>query len=152
MPVLFPLDALISEFEPPKTQYMTEFEQCLHDCVPLTFTPLSAASSTAQWKLNRGDLVLRTCPDCVATHRVIVYKRLSAAGSIDFRSLFLDTWRDSMPGGDNKMNTDFALYSSLEDAQVHVPSRRAENLLPSIMFPRVATRVPAGEQKPLEIL
>ena len=51
---------------------------------------LSAKASVDAWKLNKGDIVVRTCRTCTYSHRTIVYKRLTAPGSIDFRALFLD--------------------------------------------------------------
>ena len=97
--------------------YVTEFEECLHNCVPTTFVPLTAKSPSEDWKLNRGDLIVRTCAKCGPKHRNIVYKRLSDAGTIDYRGLFLETWKSHPLGGSNLLNKDFALYSSVAEAQ-----------------------------------
>ena len=82
------------------------------------WTTLNQKTVVDAWKLRKGDVVVRTCSSCAASHRTIVYKRLTAPGSIDYRALFLDTWASAPKGGSNVLNIDFALYGSVADAQV----------------------------------
>lgn len=77
---------------------------------------LALCQSAAEWSLSVGDMLERTCPSCGAQHQTIVYKRLTDPGTIDFRKLMLQDWFNSPPGGSNVLNTDFALFSSRDDA------------------------------------
>ena len=91
---------------------------CCTASAPVTLKGLSTKAVVDAWKLRKGDVVVRTCPSCAATHRTIVYKRLTAPGSIDYRALFLHTRASAPKGGSNVLNKDFALYGSVADAQV----------------------------------
>ena len=79
---------------------------------------LDSNNSPDEWQVSRGELLERKCDSCAATHKTIVYKRLTSPGKIDFKKLFLDSWESNPPGGSNILNTDFALYSSRDDAKV----------------------------------
>ena len=93
-------------------------------------------------------MIERTCPTCDASHKTIVYKRLTVPGTIDFKNLFLNQvekslvriylyvyllksvdsslmlrqWYSKPEGGSNVLNIDFALYDNKIDAQVVPPN------------------------------
>jgi len=60
-------------------------------------------------------IICRDCPGCALSYQLICYKRLTAkAGSaLNGSDLFTTNWFSD----GNVLNTDFALYSSLEDAK-----------------------------------
>eukprot|EP00565_Helicotheca_tamesis_P004270 CAMPEP_0185741062 /NCGR_PEP_ID=MMETSP1171-20130828/38756_1 /TAXON_ID=374046 /ORGANISM="Helicotheca tamensis, Strain CCMP826" /LENGTH=680 /DNA_ID=CAMNT_0028413003 /DNA_START=1 /DNA_END=2043 /DNA_ORIENTATION=- len=58
--------------------------------------------------------VVRWCPRCQRSHRMIVYKRLTAIPEdMDFYTLFTERWLDYP---ENVNHLDFTLHSSLEEA------------------------------------
>ena len=60
---------------------------------------------------------VRTCPDCIDSHKTIVYRRLSELPETEsFGALILDTWSSE----NNVLGEDFELYSSVQDAKKQV--------------------------------
>ena len=53
------------------------------------WTNLNEKSSVRAWRITLGDVIERTCPTCGPDHKIIVYKRLTDPGTIDFKNLFL---------------------------------------------------------------
>ena len=82
-------------------------------------------------------MIERTCTGCTASHKTILYKRITDGTGIDFRELFTSNWFSKPNGKGNALNTDFKLYSSLADAQAN---RKAWTYCsyddPGIGFPR----------------
>jgi len=61
-----------------------------------------------------NQIVRRTCSTCQGDHQDIYYQRFtSLPPSLDFLNVFLESWVDSPA---NLMVTDFALYSTYDDA------------------------------------
>ena len=89
---------------------------------PWNWKSLDNTNSLADWRVLPGELLERKCDSCAATHKTIVYKRLTSPGKIDFKKLFLESWETAPAGGSNLLNTDFALYSKRDDAKVLSPS------------------------------
>jgi hypothetical protein len=70
-------------------------------------------------------IIQRECADCKDSHKNIFYKRIADTGNryFDAYEMFIGSWRDryKFDGIDpyefgNKLNADFELYSTLEDA------------------------------------
>jgi len=83
--------------------------------------------------------IRRICYSCSQTsHQNIIYKRLTPPVGIDIPNLFLSNWFDDPPGlGTNKRNTDFNLFSSMEDAMTNKNPWTFCNFNdPGIGFPR----------------
>ena len=55
----------------------------------IQWTDLDEKSSVSAWSVKVGDVIERTCPTCGSGHKMIVYKRLTDPGTIDFKNLFL---------------------------------------------------------------
>jgi radical SAM superfamily enzyme len=69
------------------------------------------------WKsIHRGSYVRRVCTTCQDSHKDVIYKRLTAVGSIDFEDLFLSNWFDHPNGVSNLLGSDFNLFSNMNDA------------------------------------
>lgn len=68
--------------------------------------------------MGPGSMLERLCTSCAASHRAIVYKRITDAPGKDFRDLFTRNWFST----NNRLNTDFKLYSSIADALADVRS------------------------------
>merc|ERR1719271_1121138 len=65
-------------------------------------------------ELARQTGVLRRgCDDCAADYQNIVYVRLTGIDTFDYYENMLIVWSDT----DNKMGTDFNLYSTMDDAR-----------------------------------
>ena len=91
----------------------------------------------SRWALSPGKMIERVCTRCVASHRLIVYKRLTDGTGIDFRNLFTSNWFSKPNGKSNTLNKDFALYSSVADAQAGKNAWTSCNYDdPGIGFPR----------------
>jgi len=69
--------------------------------------------------IDAGSYVRRICSSCHRdSHKDIIYKRLSAGGTIDYFDMFLQNWFSDPEGdGKNIRGSDFNLFSSFEDAQ-----------------------------------
>ena len=68
-------------------------------------------------KNSENQIIWRQCNDCnSAPHRNIFYRRISPWKGTDIKSLFLHTWSISSNGKANRLNVDFELYSSYDDA------------------------------------
>jgi hypothetical protein len=67
--------------------------------------------------IEQGSYVRRVCSTCKDSHKDIIYKRLTAVGSIDFEDLFLSNWFDHPNGGGNVRGSDFNLFSNMGDAE-----------------------------------
>merc|ERR1719266_493773 len=63
-----------------------------------------------------GAIICRVCPGCASSHEHICYKRLTkpAGAASNGYILFTTNWYNDS----NVLNTDFELYSSLEDAKI----------------------------------
>ena len=55
----------------------------------IKWSDLDEKSSVSDWSVKVGDVIGRTCPTCASGHKIIVYKRLTNPGTIDFKNLFL---------------------------------------------------------------
>merc|ERR1711862_671311 len=80
---------------------------------------ISADTQPELWNtIKAGSYIRRICKSCSqASHKDIIYKRLTDEGDIDFRDLFLGNWF-SDPAGDGKniRGTDFNLFSTFGNA------------------------------------
>ena len=55
-------------------------------------------------------------PNRASTHRKIIYKRLTPINNLNMWDLFTNNWFDGGKGYQNNFNTDFKLFSNLDDA------------------------------------
>ena len=55
----------------------------------IQWTDLDEKKCPSAWSVKVGDVIERTCPTCGSGHKMIVYKRLTDPGTIDFKNLFL---------------------------------------------------------------
>jgi hypothetical protein len=101
---------------------------------------ISTKVQNEKWEnIRKFSLVRRVCQSCSrATHKDIVYKRITGKGEIDFKNLFLSNWF-SNPFGDGKnfRGSDFDLFSSVENALNNLnPWTFCNYNDPGIGFPR----------------
>merc|ERR1712194_606352 len=80
---------------------------------------ISTKTKDEEWEsVDQLSLVRRVCQSCSrATHKDVIYKRISGKGDIDFKDLFLENWFNDPSGGKNVLGTDFNLFSTVKDAQ-----------------------------------
>ena len=67
-----------------------------------------------------GSYIKRICESCSkSTHKLIIYKRLTPKGKIEFSKLFLSDWfsKPSKNDAENAIKKDFNLYSTFDDAK-----------------------------------
>jgi len=62
---------------------------------------------------RKTGVLRRVCDDCAADYQNIVYVRLTGIDTFDYYENMLIVWSDT----DNKMGTDFNLYSTMDDAR-----------------------------------
>jgi len=62
---------------------------------------------------RKTGVLRRVCNDCAADYQNIVYVRLTMIDTFDYYENMLIVWSDT----DNKMGTDFNLYSTMDDAR-----------------------------------
>ena len=55
----------------------------------IQWTDLDQKNAVDEWNLQVDDMIQRTCSTCAASHKAIMYKRLTDPGTIDFKNLFL---------------------------------------------------------------
>jgi len=61
---------------------------------------------------QKAKIIRRLCADCAVSHRQIFYKRLTNDANIDYHTLLGSRWASA----NNRLNSDFKLYSTFEDA------------------------------------
>jgi len=69
-------------------------------------------------QIDEGSYVRRICKSCSRdSHKDIIYKRLTPKDGIDFETLFMSEWfSDPAGSGKNVRNSDFNLFSTMDDA------------------------------------
>lgn len=79
---------------------------------------LGVSTFNRYFQKSSNHIIKRVCKGCAVPYRVIYYKRLTKLRSFGPYEYFKSNWKSS----DNKLNQDFALFSSYSDA-VHNRNR-----------------------------